>query len=114
MGGAMLTPDHPVDHPDASRGWVREDALRAPVALHVDAIFNFVLSGPTRSLVLEAEAGNVLIASTLGQHVPAFPEPEPRPSSSRRRRCQLGRSCRRAAGGSAKGGGSRFIHSLCL
>ena len=84
MGGAMLTPDHPVDHPDASRGWVRADALRAPVALHVDAIFNFVLSGPTRSLVLEAEAGNVLIASTLGQHVPAFPQlGEPRPSSSR-------------------------------
>jgi hypothetical protein len=75
MGGAVLTPDHPVDHPDASRGWVRADALRAPVALYVDAIFNFVLSGPTRSLVLEVEAGNVLIASTLGQHVPAFPEP---------------------------------------
>lgn len=54
---------------------MRADALRAPVALYVDAIFNFVLSGPTRSLVLEVEAGNVLIASTLGQHVPAFPEP---------------------------------------
>ena len=78
LGGAVLTPDHPVEHPDAgaSRGWVRADALGAPDELFVDALFNFVVSGPSRALLLETEADErPLVASTLGQTLPAFEEP---------------------------------------
>ena len=51
---------------------VRADALAAPEPLYVDAIFNFVLAGPSRSLLLPMDdAGTgVLVASTLGTPVP--------------------------------------------
>lgn len=51
---------------------VRADALAAPEPLYVDAIFNFVLAGPSRSLLLPMDdAGTgILVASTLGTPVP--------------------------------------------
>ena len=70
IGGVRLTPDHPVLVGDQ---WQLPTALAASRCQHVDEMFNFVLSRPV-SLRLKA-AESVVMACTLAQPVPSFPDP---------------------------------------
>ena len=73
LGGVHLTPDHPIQ---VDSGWARPTELAKARRLHVHELFNFVLSipGPLTLKAAGQMEAPLVVACTLGQSVPRFPD----------------------------------------